>query len=429
MRAGRALSARLDRIWAALGARSSGARLVLWASLMGGAGVAMSALLLNFYLQALGLDAAEMGLVNAAPAGAALVAALPAGAVGDRIGRRPALIAAGLLAWSAALAFALAPAGNPRMTVAWLVAAGAGEGLAGAVLAANVAPFLAAEARAADRPRLFAAQGAAMTLAGVAGSAAGGYFPGALAAWLGGGARDLPALRGAFVAIVLLQALAVVPFALLLSRDWLRGATREGGAAAAPAGAPGTPPPGWLRLILPGTLVGLGAGQLLPFLNIYLAARFGLPFERLGFVFAGSALAVAAAMLVQPRMAARLGPVRATAWMQALSVPFLLLLGFAPTWPLALAALYARAALMNMAQPVWNAYVLEKVSPERQGAFTSLREMSWNAAWAAGAWWSGHLRLWLGFDAGFAAVYVSVAALYLLASALVRAWFADQSPS
>lgn len=457
----RAATARVrfgDRGWGFFGARRPGARLVLWASLMGGVGIGVSGLLLNFYLEALGLSAAAVGLVNAAPAAAAVAAALPAGLLGDRFGRRPALIFAGLLAWGGAAAFALAPAVSTGETPVWLVLAGLAQGFAGAVLSANVMPYLAEESTGADRPRLFAAQAALLTVAGVAGNALGGLLPGWFARRMGGSPHDLAALRASFVTVVAIQAAAVVPVAAFFARGWVLGGAGDAPPAGAvshapsdtdPSGAtasgsdgidspapaaeqPGTAVPAraWLRLLLPVALVGLGAGQLVPFLNLFLAVRFRLPLDRLGSTFAWSALVTAAATLAQPRVAARLGQVGATVLTQGLSVPFLLLLGFSPTLPVALVAFYARGALMNMAHPVWAAYALQQVPAARRSLFSSAQGAVWNGLWAAGAYWSGWLRERVGFEGGFVTLFLTAAALYLAAIVLTAVWFGrDPTPA
>ena len=114
---------------------------------------------------------------------------------------------------------------------------------------------------------------------------------------------------------------------------------------------------------------GLGAGSFLPFVNLFFADRFGVPFAALGVVLgtlavAGSLGALAHGRLVVPR----LGSLRGMVVTEAASLPFALAAAFAPL-PLAVTLLAARTLLMYGSSATLNAYTLSSFTPaERAGA-------------------------------------------------------------
>ena len=67
--------------------------------------------------------------------------------------------------------------------------------------------------------------------------------------------------------------------------------------------------PIFLKLLAPNALIGLGAGLIIPFLNIFVEGKFGVDFSTLGAVFAWSQLGMALAVMTQPLIADRLGKV------------------------------------------------------------------------------------------------------------------------
>jgi len=63
-------------------------------------------------------------------------------------------------------------------------------------------------------------------------------------------------------------------------------------------------------LIVPRTLVGLGASLIIPFMNLYFKDIFALPGPQIGLIYTFGQLATAAGMLLVPLVVRRLGKVR-----------------------------------------------------------------------------------------------------------------------
>jgi MFS family permease len=173
----------------------------------------------------------------------------------------------------------------------------------------------------------------------------------------------------------------------------------------------------WLRLLLPQVVIGFGAGLVIPFLNLYLKEKFGLTYGTTGTIFALSSLATGAAMLLQPRLAAWLGKLGAIVFVQALSLPFLALLAWAPWLPVVTLALLVRGALMNAAGPVYTALVMDHLPEEERPGFFLVESALWSLLFAAGSALSGKVQEALGL-AAFHYLFAVTLLLYALGIAL-----------
>jgi MFS family permease len=118
-------------------------------------------------------------------------------------------------------------------------------------------------------------------------------------------------------------------------------------------------------------------------------------------------------------LAERLGKIQVVVITQALSVPFLILLGFAPWFWLSAAAYYVRLTLMNMSNPVYQTFVMEQVDPTARATVASLVSMSWNFGWAFSPTISGALQVKYGFGPPF----LGTITLYIISITLYWLFF------
>jgi MFS family permease len=114
------------------------------------------------------------------------------------------------------------------------------------------------------------------------------------------------------------------------------------------------------------TIVGLGAGMIVLFFNIFFAMEFAADSSLIGIIFGINTIVLAAGNFIAPAMADRIGKVRTVVLTEALSVPFLLMIAWAPVLYMAVIAYVARTALMNMGGPVANAFFMESLSKEER---------------------------------------------------------------
>lgn len=404
------------------------ARLLLATAFFVGLSMAVGGLFLNFYLQSLGLSQQFIGLANALPSFVLVAVGLPAGRLIDRHGPRWGLLVGTASAAAAALGFALT--GVPAALLAFTVIQGVGAAF-GFI---STAPFQMANSTERERVALFSAQAALITGTAFLGNLVGSRLPAVFGGLVGMPADTLLPLRLTMLVVAALWALAALPIALTgpsvhtgPSAPGLPGALPVGlqpdGTGKAPRRRMLSNPGTVGRLLLPAFLISLGAGQTMPFLNIYVSGKFGVDFRSLGVFFAIGAFGTTLATLAQPRLAARVGKVESVLVVQAASIPFLLILGFVPVFWLVAVSFVVRTALMNMGNPVYQAFAQEQIAPGERATYSSLSTIAWSLGWALGSAFSGWWRGLAGFEAGFNTVFGLMTALYVTAIALMYVFF------
>ncbi|MEN9935767.1 MAG: hypothetical protein RLZZ387_2346, partial [Chloroflexota bacterium] len=155
-----------------------------------------------------------------------------------------------------------------------------------------------------------------------------------------------------------------------------------------------------------------------PYLNLFFKERFGLQDQALGGLFAAVGLATGAAVLAGPLLSGRVGKAGAIVITQALSIPLLLAVGFAPALGVAAFAAVARGALFNISAPLYDALAMERTAPHLRPAVIGLV----NAAYASGYLVAPAVSVAVQERWGFAPLFVATAACYALAAAAIG-WF------
>ncbi len=386
----------------------SNARLYLLHSFVSGLSLGILRLLFNFYVLSLGYDRAFLGLLVALPPIVITVAAIPSGMLGHRIGYRSTLIGGAALMAVSLLGISLSAG------VIGLALFSISRGVSMTLLQVSSAPFMAENSGTSERTHLFSVQFATRMLASFFGFLIAGILPTAFAVMTAVGAEDPLAYRGSLWVAAGLFALALVPLVRM------RRLPPPAEAARRPSLREMFRPPGQLiRLFLPQVIIGFGAGALVPFLNVFLKATFDLSDAFVGMLFAFQSVLMAAATLVGPMLAERLRRVRAVVVVQMMSIPFLILLGYAPFLALSSIGFLARASLMNMAHPLYTAFAMDAVRPERRPTASALMQMSWQGTRGASALVSGQIQE----GPGFSALFPITIGCYLFASALIYTFF------
>ena len=417
--------------WRLWGRYHRDARLILVTSLVAGAAISLWWLDFNLYLQATGLSTAEIGVVATLANIAGAVVAFPASALSDRVGRR-AVFAGSLVAALAALGLLVA-AGSvlPLIVLAAMLWTAANNAF-GVV----VPPFLAEHSEAEHRNELFALQSAIQNITNVAAAVLGGVVAVLIASSLG---ID-QAGRGIYLVILVIMAALLV--AGLLSVRFLAD-DRPGPAPmddvqrlGEPDAFPRDPRRSrarfgivirdrrrFAKLVVPGFLISIGAGQVIPFLNLFVKGKFGLDLAQLNAVFALTSLGTAAAILAQPTLARRFGQVASVVIVQGVSIPFLVVMGFSPVLWTVVAAMAVRGALMNAGNPIANAFAMELVDPAERATLSAATSLLWQVGWVIGGIWYAALQATLGFDAGYTVNFVTIITLYTIGTAIYWWWF------
>jgi MFS family permease len=132
-----------------------------------------------------------------------------------------------------------------------------------------------------------------------------------------------------------------------------------------------------IKFSLINSLIGLGAGFIMPLIPTWLYLRFALPDTFSGPVLAGASLTIGLAAAFSPRLARRMGSVGAIALTQGLSVMFLVSLAYVGNVTLALGVFVIRTMLMNMSSPLADSYLMSIIEPDERGFASSINSVIW----------------------------------------------------
>ena len=175
--------------------------------------------------------------------------------------------------------------------------------------------------------------------------------------------------------------------------------------------------------VLPGFIISIGAGQVLPFLNLYIVGRFALDLTVTNLIFSVTAFGTMIAILIQPALARRFGRIGSVVIVEGASIPFLIVLGFAPFVWLVVAAMAVRNALMNASNPIFNAFAMDQVKPIERATVAATMTLLWSAGWAIGGISYAAVQDALGFARGYDVAFLTIIVLYTIATSLYWIWF------
>ena len=105
------------------------------------------------------------------------------------------------------------------------------------------------------------------------------------------------------------------------------------------------------KLIAPILITSIGAGLIMPFMNVFFRQQYGQPDPAIGTLFAWGSLAMGIGLIAAPPLAERMGKIQLVVVTQALSIPFLILLGFSPWYWLSVVAYLVRVGAHEHEQP------------------------------------------------------------------------------
>lgn len=385
------------------------ARLYLINVILSGAAMGVFRLLFNFFVLSLGYDEAMLGSLITTNSFTALIVALPVGYLADMLGRKRSLIIS-----SAGMALSIA--GMVIYPVPWMffamnIISGVAQSLAGV----SMSPFLMENSGDEERTYLFSFASGLQMVSGSVGNWIGGYLPTWIGAWTASSAVSSLAYGGSLLAISGGAALSIAPL-FFLKIPQLK---REERALFAPI-TYARQYPGLLgKLVLPMLVTSIGAGLIMPFMNVFFRDVHQQPDPVIGSLFAWGSLAMGLGLLLAPVLADRMGKIQLVVITQGLSIPFLILLGFAPVFWISAVAYYIRVALMNMSGPVYQTFVMEHVEPGARATVASLVSMAWNFGWAFSPTVSG----WLQVRYGFGPAFTGTILLYILSVFLYWKFF------
>ncbi|HET7559812.1 MAG TPA: MFS transporter [Limnochordia bacterium] len=324
------------------------------------------------YLDALGWSAAAIGAILGAGSLFSAAVSLVIGAVSDRSGRRPFLIAYEILVAVAGLVATLTP--HPWLLGAAAIAGSFGRGANGG--AGPFAPveqaWLAEAITPQQRGRVFALN----TAIGSVGMGVGAVLAGLVPLW--DGVLTGPNAYRPFFAVVLAANLLNV---IILSRT--------PGGEARPRRAPQSPTESrqlaattrsensdLLKLVVTNLINGTAIGLFGPLTSYWFAVRFGVDAAAIGSMFAATFFLTGAAALGIGQLSGRIGIVRSVVILRLIGVVLLALMPLAPWYWLAATLYVARSVLNRGTGAPRQALTVGLVRNERRGLATSLNTAS-----------------------------------------------------
>jgi len=279
----------------------------LFSTFIFGMGAAQLQLYLNFYLAALEVPTSVQGVINALPAVAFILTALPGAVLSSRIGLTRTLQLGGVLTLLGLLGVVLS---SSALSIGLAVLL---EGAGAALIGVASAPFMTRHSNDSTRVTLFSLELALVTGAGFLGNLLGGLIPQLYAGAVGIPIQSAAAVRVALLCGAVFQLLSLIP---LLFIPNTRGDIPLGRRSRLQQ------PRKVLAFVLPTALLGLGAGLTIPYLNVFIEGKFHISYSSLGALFAWTSLTTAATALIQPALVRRFGEVRTVLLVQGLSLPY-----------------------------------------------------------------------------------------------------------
>ena len=125
------------------------------------------------------------------------------------------------------------------------------------------------------------------------------------------------------------------------------------------------------------SLIGLGAGFIIPLIATWFFLRFGVADNYSGPLLAVSSITIGLSATLSPRMSKKFGIVRAIVMNQGLSTIFMISLAFVGGAELAATLYVIRAALMNMSSPLSNSFLMGIVPANRRGVASAINNVVW----------------------------------------------------
>lgn len=388
---------------------SRSASLYLASTVISSAAFGVFRLLFNFYVLSLGFDQELLGNLVATSSMTALIAAIPMGYAADILGRKASLIVGNLMNVVAILGMLLFP--SPAVFILMNILLGLGQSITGVTMG----PFLMENSGSKERTYLFSFNSGISMAASSVGNWLGGSLPSWIAGASGTDAMSTVVYRQSLYVIIIISLFSIIPLMLMKLQ---KHATSEK-SFFTPISFFRQHPVLLGKLVLPMLVTSIGAGLIMPFMNVFFRQVHGQSDGSIGTLFAFGSLAMGIGLLIAPPLAEKYGKIQLVVVTQVLSIPFLAMLGFAPWFWLSASAYYIRVALMNMSSPVYQTFVMEKVDSSARATVASLVSMANSFGWAFSPTISG----WIQVNYGFQPAFMLTIILYLISISLYWGFF------
>lgn len=345
----------------------------------------------NLYLLSLGYSTSFIAGLLSIGLFTLAIGALVAGPYTSRISEKYAMVLSGVICAIAAgmlIAFPI-----PTILIMMIILFYFGNSLQ----ITSYSPLMAQSSTSYERTHLFGTSQASRIGTSFLGSLLGGFLPGLFSLWLVVPIDSPITFQLTLLVWVLSSLLGIIPLL------WLREPRVSNSGLEVKYEGPVQPssePKGRisivLRFMIIGLLVGLGAGLIVPLMNVFFWEFYDLPTYMVGIIIGLGQVTMATGVLLSPILSTRIGKVRSVVITQTLSLPFIVLLASVINPFVAIISYLLRGALMNAAMPVNQTIRMELVPSSWRPNLQALNTSAMSFGRATSVLYAGQL-----FDQGF----------------------------
>lgn len=389
--------------------------------------LSLCALTLNYYVHSLGYQPDFIGVFSAMPAIGALISAVPVGILADRIGRKPVLLLSAILT-----PLFLAACGLVTFPFLLLFCAFMQGVVSTAYWVTNL-PLLTESTTESQRVGVFALNSFLLLGVGSLGSLLGGAIPEFTANILHVSAASTIALRYGVFAAALFTFVFGLPLWFLQEpkRAAARRSTDKAATTVLEESVRNSGPLAeavlhekrerlpfglFVKLLVPDLLFTMGEGAVVALMQLFFILRFDLLPGPLGIIFTVSGLLGGIFSLTAPLFVKRWSKLRVVTTVQYLTAPLMILIGFAPTLPLAIVGEYTRSFMRTLIEPIYAAFAMEQVSDRHRATLSGFYSVTWSVGFSIGpsigGWLQSNVSLSTSFI--FGAICLTISASLLL---------------
>ncbi|ASJ02375.1 MFS transporter permease [Thermococcus profundus] len=371
---------------------SRDAYLVVLYSFFGWLGGNIAWFIVPFYFKSLGMDYTNMGVLFSLSTIAQAVLLLFTGPLSVKIGYKRSIILALTFFASGRLIQVFLP--EFLFLAIASVLLGVGMALEGPALMS----LLSEEARDENRHYLFSLNSAMGTFGAAFGTFLGGFLPGVL-----DGENPYRDTLMVSVGFIFLQLAVISLVHPILDRKGRQIKFERETVIKI------------LKFSLPSALIGLGAGVTIPYMGLWFNRKFGTSLESIGGLFAIQQFIMGLGTFLLPALADKLGSVKTIVGFNGSATVLIAGMPFLPTFPLAALVYIVRTILMNIVNPIWDAFMMRFFSTEERSTALALRNLSWTATFGIGQYVGG-----LIFDRSLTIPFLVTGILY--GASMVSFW-------
>lgn len=366
-------------------------------------GLGIFNVIFNLYILELGFSTTFLGVVISSNLICSALFLFPGGAISDRVGRKNTLLLATSLMLFSIITLCL-------VTDKYLLlVANSIKGVSDSLIAIVIAPFMMEQSNHYERMHLFSVDAAARSFSRMIGSLIGGILPSLFALLVVGSAAQyrytlLAAGFFTFAAFLPLFSIKEVKNPVELSRKTTLFAEKRTFLS---------------QYVFCGTLIGFGAGVIVPFFNVYFRQVLHATPAQIGLMFSAGELSMGIATLVLPFIVHRYGKVGATVLTQLLSIPFLLLITVSDLLFPSFIGYFFRTTLMNMASPAQQNFYMDNIPAHERGKANSVSQFGSTMSRAVGSNIGGYLLA----TGHFSLAFQITGSIYVVGTALFYTFF------